>query len=196
MLRSTPTENGPGPLRAAATRPDPLPLSPAQRRLWFLDRVGACAAAYNIPLALRMSGAPDEAALRAALADLVHRHESLRTVFPDVDGEPRQHVLAPARAVPRWEARRIAPGELAEALREAALRRFDLSAEPPLRTWLFDPGDGTRVLLIVLHHIAGDGGRCVRWRGTWWRRTGPVCGPGPGVGGTAGPVRRLHAVAG
>ncbi|MFT2018501.1 amino acid adenylation domain-containing protein, partial [Streptomyces sp. 796.1] len=82
----------------AGERPAELPLSPAQRRLWFLDRLDADTPAYNVPIALRLTGRIDVAAVRAALHDVAVRHEALRTVFPDTDGLPRQHVVPAEQA--------------------------------------------------------------------------------------------------
>ena len=133
----------------------------AQRRLWFLDRLeggaaGGTGATYTIPFAVRLQGALDRSALEGALCDLVARHESLRTVFPDRLGVPRQEILA-ASAAPSLEVVEVSAGELAGALAGAARRGFDLSAEPPLRAHLFVIGEHEQVLLLLLHHIAGDG---------------------------------------
>nr|BFE81266.1 hypothetical protein GCM10020093_038670 [Planobispora longispora] len=132
-----------------------LPLSFAQQRLWFLNRLEPGSAVYNLPVALRLSGRVDAAALGSALADVAGRHESLRTVFPEVDGVASQHVLPAVE--PPLEVIRVGAGELGTALAQAAGRGFDLAAEPPLRAFLFELDASTRVLLLVLHHIAGDG---------------------------------------
>ena len=108
-----------------------------------------------IPLAVRLGGALDRAALEGALADLVERHESLRTVFPETLGVPRQEVLSGVRPV--LEVVAVGADELAGALSAAAGRGFDLSAEVPLRAHLFALSSDEHVLLLSLHHIAGDG---------------------------------------
>ncbi|MFF1792425.1 amino acid adenylation domain-containing protein, partial [Kitasatospora sp. NPDC058243] len=138
-------------------RPDTVPLSFAQRRLWFLHSMEGPGATYNVPLALRLSGDLDRRALEAALADVVERHESLRTVFPVVDGEPCQRVLDPDAARPRLRVTAVAAGDLPQRLAEAARHGFDLAAQPPLRTELFELGADEHALLLVVHHIAGDG---------------------------------------
>ncbi|GHA72427.1 non-ribosomal peptide synthetase [Streptomyces termitum] len=141
------------PAPAPAVRPEVLPLSPAQRRLWFLGQLEADNPAYNIPVAVRLTGPLDVAALRAAVRDVVGRHEALRTRFPDTDGRPRQEVVD-ADAVPVELA--VSPLDEA-AVRAAARRGFDLAAELPLRAELFRGSDEEHVLLLVVHHIAADG---------------------------------------
>ncbi|MFJ4284002.1 amino acid adenylation domain-containing protein, partial [Streptomyces massasporeus] len=141
----------------AGPRPGEIPLSPAQRRLWFLGRFEDAGGTYNLPMAVRLSGDLRVAALRAALGDVVARHESLRTVFPETDGRPHQNVLAPERAVPRMPVIGVAEEDLDHALAAAAGKEFDLTGEPPLRARLFALGGTEYVLLLVLHHIAGDG---------------------------------------
>ncbi|MGW2658828.1 amino acid adenylation domain-containing protein, partial [Streptomyces sp. NPDC001478] len=145
------------PALTAHERPETVPLSSAQRRLWFLDRMEGSGATYTIPLALRLSGHLDVPALRAALADVVERHESLRTVFPTADGVPYQRVLDAEAARPRPRLTEVAASALTERLAEAARHDFDLAQEPPLHTELFRVGPEEHVLLLAVHHIAGDG---------------------------------------
>ncbi|MEU3606816.1 amino acid adenylation domain-containing protein [Streptomyces sp. NPDC035033] len=136
-------------------RPRPLPLSFAQRRLWFLDRLDGAAAAYNTPFVLRLSGPLDRAALRAALGDVLARHESLRTVVREHDGVPHQVVLEEVET-PLTE-HDGDPAEVSGPMAAAARRRFDLATEPPVRAELFALAPDEHVLLLVLHHIAADG---------------------------------------
>ncbi|WKX69271.1 non-ribosomal peptide synthetase [Streptomyces sp. XD-27] len=144
------------PLRPASPRPERVPLSYGQRRLWFLSRMDDIPpATYHIPLAHRLTGALDVPALRAALADVCDRHEALRTVFPSVEGEPHQRIL-PAYA-PGLPVGAVGEAELAHALSQETGRAFDLAAEPPLRARLFRLDDTEYVLLLTLHHIAADG---------------------------------------
>ncbi|TQM78740.1 non-ribosomal peptide synthase protein (TIGR01720 family)/amino acid adenylation domain-containing protein [Saccharothrix saharensis] len=136
-------------------RPDVLPLSHAQRRLWFLDRLEEAAGMYNVPLPLRLTGRLDRDALVAAFGDVVARHESLRTTFPEVDGEPRQHVLtAPSLPVVHVE---VDEDDLPDAVAAALGHRFDLAADLPCRVWLFELAPDEHVVLFLVHHIAGDG---------------------------------------
>ncbi|MFC4855948.1 non-ribosomal peptide synthase/polyketide synthase [Actinophytocola glycyrrhizae] len=142
-------------------RPAELPLSFAQQRLWFLDRLDE-RATYNVPVALRLRGAVRRDALRAALNDVVARHETLRTVFPAVAGRPVQVVLDAAVEPAEVDLAGDDPGTDPEADLQAAVDAatgytFDLACEPPLRCWLFRVREDDHVLLLVLHHIAGDG---------------------------------------
>ncbi|MFB7758246.1 condensation domain-containing protein, partial [Streptomyces sp. NPDC056121] len=108
-------------------------------------------------MALRLTGAVDADALEAALGDVVARHESLRTVFPDVDGVPRQHVLPAEQARPTLALQDTDPADLPQMLAAAANHGFDISSQTPLRAHLFRVAEDDAVLLLVLHHIAGDG---------------------------------------
>ncbi|MBV9728782.1 MAG: AMP-binding protein, partial [Pseudonocardiales bacterium] len=138
-------------------RPDRVPLSFAQRRLWFLHQLQGPSATYNIPLALRLSGQLDRAALQAALADVVARHDSLRTIFPEHDGVAYQHILDPESASPTLGSTATTPAQLSEALTTAARYPFDLAGELPVRAELFELSAREQVLLILVHHIAADG---------------------------------------
>ncbi|MFJ1709923.1 condensation domain-containing protein, partial [Kitasatospora sp. NPDC088346] len=135
-------------------RPDIVPLSFAQQRLWFLNRFEGPSSTYNIPIGLRLSGRVDVGALRLALRDLVERHESLRTVFPEADGVPFQRVVPPAEVGDLLE---LVSGADPESVAAAAEHSFDVTSELPFRAWLFEVDAEESVLLIVLHHIAADG---------------------------------------
>ena len=140
------------------------PLSAAQARLWFLYRLEGPAPTYNVPLAVPFEEPVDVAALEAALADVVERHETLRTVFPDDDGVPTQ-VVQPAGPVPLAVVD-CHDEELEERLEALAGHCFELDREPPLRATLLRAtllraGDGTprpatSWLSLVIHHIATD----------------------------------------
>ncbi|MFF9391525.1 amino acid adenylation domain-containing protein [Streptomyces griseoluteus] len=145
------------PLRRAEHRAEPLPLSFAQRRLWFLNRFEGPSDTYNVPLVLRLDGPLDADALESALADVVERHESLRTVFPDTDGVPRQLILDARTADLDLTPRDTDPSRLDEVLAAEVSHAFDVSAEAPVRARLVRLGTETHVLVLVLHHIAGDG---------------------------------------
>jgi amino acid adenylation domain-containing protein len=145
-----------------ADRSRPLPLSFAQERLWFLDRMQPGSVLYSMPRALRLSGVLEVRALERALGDVVRRHEVLRTVFRERDGVPEQ-VVAPFRGF------RLAVGDLSRldaGESEAEMRRrfadeiarpFDLAAGPLFRTGLLRLGEEEHVLLLAMHHMVSDG---------------------------------------
>ncbi|GAA4971883.1 amino acid adenylation domain-containing protein [Actinoplanes utahensis] len=144
------------PVRAFRPRPERLPLSAAQRRLWFLNQVEGPSPTYNVPMPIRLRGALDVGALRAALADVTERHETLRTVFAEDDEGPRQIVLD--GAAPDFAIVEVAPDGVAAAIAEVAGHRFDLAAgAPPFRARLLTLGGDDYVLVLVVHHVATDG---------------------------------------
>ena len=144
----------------AVERPAVVPLSFAQQRLWFIDQLQGPSPVYNIPAALRLDGRLDAEALGAALADVVGRHESLRTLFAAPEGIPQQLVVPAERAEFGWDvvdAAGWSASQLEEAIDAAARYTFDLATEIPLRARLFRIGDDEHVLVAVVHHIAADG---------------------------------------
>ncbi|MDX3451771.1 amino acid adenylation domain-containing protein [Streptomyces sp. ME02-8801-2C] len=158
-LRADGQDNGGArlPVLAPAERPERLPLSFAQQRLWVLYRVEGPSATYNIPLAWRLTGRLDADALRLAVDDLVARHEPLRTVFPEEDGRAYQRILEPHEARVEVTAEAVRDeAQLTERLTEAAAYGFELDREAPLRVHLFRTAEDEHVLLLLLHHIAGD----------------------------------------
>ncbi|WP_405690031.1 condensation domain-containing protein [Streptomyces sp. NBC_00057] len=134
-----------------------IPLSYAQQRLWFLNRLDGPNSTYNVPVAFRLTGPLNESAFAAAFGDLLERHEILRTVCREHDGLVHQHVeQVPAERLPlRVVACR--DGELAQTVHEASRHPFDLESELPVTAWLFRSGPEERVLLLVLHHLVCDG---------------------------------------
>ncbi|MGH7735999.1 MAG: condensation domain-containing protein, partial [Gemmatimonadales bacterium] len=141
-------------------RPAVVPLSFAQSRLWFLDQLQGPSPVYTVAVALRLCGDLDADALGAALADVVGRQESLRTLFVAPEGIPRQLVTPVERADLGWEivdATGWPAIRLNEAVNSAARYTFDLSSEIPLRARLFRVGEDEHVLVAVAHHIGADG---------------------------------------
>jgi amino acid adenylation domain-containing protein len=156
------SDGTPAPPVVRVDRSGPLPASFAQHRLWFLDRLQPGSSAYNIPTAVRLEGRLDVAALRSALAEVVGRHEILRTTFADDGGVPRQ-VIADSLELPLPiedlsglpEDRRL---ELAlERVREEAARPFDLSRGPLVRAGLIRLSGTDHILQMTMHHIVSDG---------------------------------------
>ncbi|MEV0296722.1 non-ribosomal peptide synthase/polyketide synthase [Nocardia sp. NPDC050710] len=148
------------PALVAGARPGRIPLSPAQQRMWFLNRFDRASTAYNIPLALRLSGTVRVAALHAALGDVLTRHESLRTRYPELDGTPIQQIVPVAQAIPALYPVQVSEARLPGRIRELAETGFDVTSEVPVRLRLWQVGgpESTEyVLAAVLHHIAADG---------------------------------------
>ncbi|MFF2026890.1 amino acid adenylation domain-containing protein, partial [Streptomyces sp. NPDC058171] len=140
----------------AQERPPRVPLSHAQQRLWFLHRYEPDGALYNIPVALRLTGDLEQDALRAALADVVARHETLRTVFEQ--NEHGAHQIVRPEAAPDLHVETVSAPDLERALHAEAVRPFDLTSDLPVRATLLCLGEQEHVLLLVVHHIAADEG--------------------------------------
>ncbi len=133
-------------------------LSFAQRRMWILHQLDRGAAIYNISPTFRLTGPLDEAALAAAIGDVVARHEILRTTYvTDGDGEPQPRILSAAQAPVRVPVIEVAPEDESRAIDEAAAHWFDLATEIPLRATLLRRSAQEHVLVLVIHHIATDG---------------------------------------
>jgi amino acid adenylation domain-containing protein/non-ribosomal peptide synthase protein (TIGR01720 family) len=169
----------PRPPLTAGPRPTLVPLSYGQQRMWFLNRIEeeGAAAAYHVPLALRLHGPVDPAVLQAALDDVADRHETLRTVYPDTAGQARQHVLSGPTAHPVLRVTELGDRDPVAAVAAEVAVRFDLAAELPWRITLLRVRDDEHVLAIVAHHIAVDGwsmGVLLRDLGRAWaaRRAG------------------------
>ncbi|WP_120309082.1 non-ribosomal peptide synthetase, partial [Mycolicibacterium celeriflavum] len=144
----------------AVERPAVVPLSFAQNRLWVIDQLEGPSPVYNMATALRLCGRLDAEALGQALGDVVERHESLRTLFPAVDGIPQQLVTPAERTDFGWQiidATGWQAADLEEAIDAAARYPFDLGNQIPLRARLFRISDDEHVLVAVVHHIAADG---------------------------------------
>ncbi|WP_306307226.1 amino acid adenylation domain-containing protein [Nocardia exalbida] len=142
----------------------PVPLSLAQQRMWFLNRLDRQSTAYNIPLAVRLTGELDVAALNAAIGDVVARHDVLRTVYPLHASGPVQVVLPVADSTPVLAPIAVAADDLAAAVADFVGGGFDVTDTVPVRARLFAPVDGAaadpvteHVLVVVVHHIAADG---------------------------------------
>ncbi len=142
------------------SRPGPVPPAPAQLRLWLLNQLLPDSAAYHLPAAVRLTGALDLDALRAAVAAVLDRHETLRTVYPERGASAYQRVLPVGEALaaldlsPHQVAGDADPGAAAEVF---ARRPFDVAVDLPIRVRLLRTGTDAHVLLLVAHHIAADG---------------------------------------
>ncbi|MER7849648.1 amino acid adenylation domain-containing protein [Kitasatospora sp. NPDC096077] len=137
-------------------RPTRIPLSYAQRGLWFLHRMEGPSPTYTIPLALRLTGPLDVPALRLALNDLAARHESLRTLLVADGDEPAARVLPVEQAEVELDLVPARSGHRSADLAAATRHAFDLAGELPLRARLLRTGEAEHVLVLLLHHTAGD----------------------------------------
>ncbi|MFJ9743531.1 condensation domain-containing protein, partial [Streptomyces sp. NPDC101166] len=129
----------------------------AQQRMWFLNRFDTASAVNNIPVAIRLSGELDIAALQVAVIDVIDRHESLRTVFPETAHGPVQRVLDAAQIVPDLTPVPVTESNLIDHLVELATMAFDVTGEVPLHAALFEISDTEYILGMVVHHISADG---------------------------------------
>jgi amino acid adenylation domain-containing protein len=167
LQRPASWSSGGGPAQVWTTE-----VSSAQRRLWFLEQLEPTAAAYHVPVVLRVGGALDLDALRGALADLVARHEILRAWFVAVDGQPVQHVAASGDIPIRTHDRSAAGVDsddrdgvlgsaLGSALRELVdqevHRPFDLSQPPLVRVLVVREHTDAHLIVLTMHHIVADG---------------------------------------
>ncbi|MFD5514951.1 amino acid adenylation domain-containing protein [Streptomyces sp. NPDC127066] len=139
-------------------RPDRVPLSFAQQRLWFVEQLATGAgtgSAYHLPLVFELTGELDEAALQSAMGDVIARHEILRTVIRTFGDEPYQHVLAPEPF--RLQVVECAEPDVPDTVVAEIDRPFDLASRPPVRARLLRLASDRHVLVICLHHMAADG---------------------------------------
>ncbi|WP_420130066.1 amino acid adenylation domain-containing protein [Longimicrobium sp.] len=149
------------PMIERVSRDEPLAVSFAQQRLWFLERMGSVGTAYNVPLRLRLRGVLDRGALVRALDRVVQRHEALRTVFAQEEGEPVQRILPPAESGFALAEHDLAgdadaAAALHELMADEAGAPFDLERGPVIRGRLVRMAADDHVLLLTLHHIASD----------------------------------------
>ncbi|ORI20683.1 hypothetical protein BJD99_00305 [Rhodococcus sp. 1163] len=141
----------------ARERPGVVPLSLAQQRMWFLNRFDTESAVNNIPVAVRLSGALDIDALNAAVRDVLARHESLRTVYPETDGIAAQVILTVSAAAPTLVPQQVDPAGISRRVEQVISAGFDVTSELPMRGELFQVGTDEYVLVLVAHHISADG---------------------------------------
>ncbi|MFD6884858.1 condensation domain-containing protein, partial [Rhodococcus sp. NPDC060084] len=141
----------------ARVRPAQIPLSLAQQRMWFLNRLDPESAVNNIPVAIRLSGSLDVDALQAAVSDVVARHESLRTVYPEIDGVGFQEVLPASDSIVEVRPETVAADEVPARVTEVVAAGFDVTQQVPIRVRLLRITPEEHVLVVVVHHISGDG---------------------------------------
>ncbi|MBE7194128.1 MAG: amino acid adenylation domain-containing protein, partial [Gordonia polyisoprenivorans] len=142
------------PVTAVTPRPEMVPLSFAQQRIWFINRFDPGTAMHNIPAVLRLSGDLDAAALHAAVVDVVTRHEVLHTRFPDVDGVPAQQIDPADSVADRLDWQVV---DSQERVAAAVTAGFDVTVDWPIRVRLWPVSATEHILAIVFHHIGADG---------------------------------------
>lgn len=155
------TDHSAVPPLVPADRSEALPLSFAQQRLWFLDKLEPESSLYNIDEAVHLQGPLDVPALQHSLNELIQRHESLRTRFTESDGEPVQEILPASSLLLNVEdLSTLEPAQqqshLIELLEKEAEQPFDLSTGPLLRVRLFRLAEEKHVLAVTMHHIISD----------------------------------------
>ncbi|WP_368655873.1 amino acid adenylation domain-containing protein, partial [Rhodococcus sp. 1168] len=145
----------------AVDRPAQIPLSLAQQRYWFLNQYDTTSAVDNIPFAVRLSGELDVPALAAAVADLIARHESLRTVYPDSMEGPHQKILPVGEANASLEIADVQEDDVRHRVIDLMMTAFDVTTEIPRAAKLFKLAEDEYVLAFVIHHVSADGASMV-----------------------------------
>ncbi|NEQ78176.1 MAG: amino acid adenylation domain-containing protein, partial [Okeania sp. SIO2C9] len=141
---------------------NPPPLSYAQQRLWFIEKMALSSNAYNMPLVLHLVGQLDYIALQKSLNQIIARHETLRTTFSEINGTPVQ-IIKPSfeLELPKKDLSGLTPSQqtskLQQLLQQENEQIFNLEVDPPIRAQLFQLGTTEHILQITLHHIASDG---------------------------------------
>ncbi|WP_309231926.1 condensation domain-containing protein, partial [Nocardia sp. SYP-A9097] len=144
----------------AGPRPELVPLAPAQQRMWFLNQYEPGSGAYNIPIAIRLRGEVNVDAMRLAMVDVLRRHESLRTRYPDHDGTLIQLIESADDVDHEMTSVPFLPSQLIAMVTEFVIEGFDVSTQVPVRARLFravGSEEPEYVLTVVVHHIAADG---------------------------------------
>ncbi|NEO70943.1 condensation domain-containing protein, partial [Moorena sp. SIO3H5] len=146
----------------AISREEAIPLSYAQQRLWFIEKMALSSNAYNMPLTLHLVGKLDYVALQKSLNQIIARHETLRTTFSEINGTPLQ-IIKPSfeLELPKKDLSELTPSEATSKLQQLLQQEnelsFNLEVDPPIRAQLFQLGTTEHILQIILHHIASDG---------------------------------------
>jgi amino acid adenylation domain-containing protein len=158
---NTARQKSPLPPITPINRQEPLPLSFAQQRLWFLNQLEGPSASYNIAMALRIEGTLHQDALAQSLQTLVQRHENLRTAFPTVKGAPTVQLSVISYQLSVISLLGLSPSEqeveVQNLINEDAQRSFDLENGPLFQATLFHIAYDSHVLLLNMHHIISDG---------------------------------------